>query len=496
MRGREIKLIGLATIISALFSFQSLASMDLETGASVSGIAVALNNYYARSREPEKALSQSVQQVANGTIKIDTEVKNTATQKLVEEEEQSTEPAVPESAYQNIAISKVSGSVNIRSEANTTSGVTGKIYNNSAATILETVDGEDGQWYKIQSGNVTGYIKAEYFVTGAEAEQKATQVGTTYGTVHGTSTLRLRESAATDAPTLTLLAEGATYVVLGQEGDFLKVQVDEDLTGYVFKDYVTTNVEFNKAVSAEEEAAKKAEEEKRKKEAEEALAELEKAKKNASKETTKAEETTKETKKETVKETTTIEVTVAKSTTAKSEETTIAAAPSSAADTVAEAPTTAKSEETTIAKKEETTKATTAQTSETVSKGPGASAVVSATRTAMVAYAKQFLGNPYVYGGTSLTDGADCSGFTMRIYEHFGYSIGRSSRDQAAGGRSINLSDAKPGDLLFYASGDYINHVAMYIGDGKIIHASSTTTGIIISQANYRTPCKVVSFLD
>ncbi len=493
MRGTEIKLIGTTIIISALFSFQSLASMDLETGASVSGIAVALNNYYARSREPEKALSQSVQQVANGTIKIDTEVQNTATQKLVEEEVQATEPAVPESTYKDIAISKVNGSVNIRSEANTTSGVTGKIYNNSAATILETVDGEDGQWYKIQSGNVTGYIKAEYFVTGAEAEQKATQVGTTYGTVHGTPTLRLRESAATDSPTLTLLAEGATYVVLGQEGDFLKVQVDEDLTGYVFKDYVTTNVEFNKAVSAEEEAAKKAEEEKRKKEADEALAELEKAKKNADKETASTKETAAETKKETVKETTTVEE--AKTTTAKAEDTTIAAAPSSAADTVAEAPTTTKAEETTVAKKEETTKATT-QTSETVSKGPGSSSVVSATRTAMVAYAKQFLGNPYVYGGTSLTDGADCSGFTMRIYEHFGYSIGRSSRDQAAGGRSINLSDAKPGDLLFYASGDYINHVAMYIGDGKIIHASSTTTGIIISQANYRTPCKVVSFLD
>ncbi len=493
MRGTEIKLIGTTIIISALFSFQSLASMDLETGASVSGIAVALNNYYARSREPEKALSQSVQQVANGTIKIDTEVQNTATQKLVEEEVQATEPAVPESTYKDIAISKVNGSVNIRSEANTTSGVTGKIYNNSAATILETVDGEDGQWYKIQSGNVTGYIKAEYFVTGAEAEQKATQVGTTYGTVHGTPTLRLRESAATDSPTLTLLAEGATYVVLGQEGDFLKVQVDEDLTGYVFKDYVTTNVEFNKAVSAEEEAAKKAEEEKRKKEADEALAELEKAKKNAGKETASTKETAAETKKETVKETTTVEE--AKTTTAKSDDTTIAAAPSSAADTVAEAPTTTKAEETTVAKKDETTKATT-QTSETVSKGPGSSSVVSATRTAMVAYAKQFLGNPYVYGGTSLTDGADCSGFTMRIYEHFGYSIGRSSRDQAAGGRSINLSDAKPGDLLFYASGDYINHVAMYIGDGKIIHASSTTTGIIISQANYRTPCKVVSFLD
>lgn len=110
-------------------------------------------------------------------------------------------------------------------------------------------------------------------------------------------------------------------------------------------------------------------------------------------------------------------------------------------------------------------------------------------------YTKQFLGNPYVYGGTSLTDGADCSGFTMQVYAHFGYSIGRSSRDQAANGTKISTDTMQPGDLLFYASGDYINHVAMYIGDGQVIHASNSSTGIIISPYNYRTPCKVVSFI-
>ena len=113
-----------------------------------------------------------------------------------------------------------------------------------------------------------------------------------------------------------------------------------------------------------------------------------------------------------------------------------------------------------------------------------------------LAYAKQFLGNPYVYGGTSLTNGADCSGFTQQIYKHFGINTGRSSRDQAAKGKAIAVSAAQPGDLLFYASGDYINHVALYIGDGKVIHASNSTTGIIISPYNYRTPCKAVTFLD
>jgi cell wall-associated NlpC family hydrolase len=111
-------------------------------------------------------------------------------------------------------------------------------------------------------------------------------------------------------------------------------------------------------------------------------------------------------------------------------------------------------------------------------------------------YACQFIGNPYVYGGTSLTNGADCSGFTMRIFEHFGIDTGRSSRDQAAKAKTISINDIQPGDLLFYASGDYINHVALYIGGGQIIHASNSKTGIIISTAYYRTPYKAATFLN
>ena len=95
-----------------------------------------------------------------------------------------------------------------------------------------------------------------------------------------------------------------------------------------------------------------------------------------------------------------------------------------------------------------------------------------------------------------VTNGADCSGFTMRIFEHFGVTTGRTSRDQAANGKEISLDQIQPGDLLFYASGKTINHVALYIGDGKIIHASTSRTGIIISTAYYRTPAKAVTFLD
>ena len=109
----------------------------------------------------------------------------------------------------------------------------------------------------------------------------------------------------------------------------------------------------------------------------------------------------------------------------------------------------------------------------------------------MVAYAMQFLGSPYVYGGTSLTHGTDCSGFTQGIYAHFGYSIPRTSSAQAGATRTISASQAKPGDLFFYGNGSSVSHVAMYIGGGQVIHASSARTGIKISNSNYRTPIKV-----
>ncbi len=108
----------------------------------------------------------------------------------------------------------------------------------------------------------------------------------------------------------------------------------------------------------------------------------------------------------------------------------------------------------------------------------------------IVAYAMNFLGNRYVYGGTSLTNGTDCSGFTMRIYQHFGYSIPRTSAAQAASLPSVSRSDVRPGDLFFYGSGG-VSHVGMYIGNNQIIHASNERTGIKISYAYYRTPIKI-----
>lgn len=395
--------------------------------------------------------------------------------------------------YSNIAVSQVTDYVNIRQQPTTNSAIVGKIYNNCAATILETVEGEGGTWYRIQSGTVNGFIKAQYFITGEEAERLAQSIGREFVTIN-TDSLRLREQPNLTSNTLTLLSMGARYVVQGEEGEFFKVQVDADLEGYIAQSYCKVEVEFDQAVSLAEEQAKLAEEAQRKQEAEAAIAALQQV----------------------------IQVeanTAAGGSAANTGELIIAAHPGQA-DTSEQisAPGPAQKPEAEIKKGSNTIagnapsggSGTTSKNPDSGSSGsgnkgsvvvagsggPASQAVVSATRTAVVAYAKQFLGNPYVYGGTSLTDGADCSGFVQQVFKNFGISTGRSSRDQADKVREISQSELQPGDLLFYASGNYINHVAIYIGDGKVIHASNPTTGICISPANYRTPCKAGTFLD
>lgn len=385
--------------------------------------------------------------------------------------------AAAKSDYDNIAIFKGSNYANVRSEAGTYGNVVGKIFEDAAADILETVDGEDGQWYKIRSGKVTGYIKAEYFITGEEAEAKAGQVGLSIATVASQTSLRLRQAASTDSEILDLLSPREEYEVIGEEGDFAKIRVDEDLTGYVSKEYINTRVQFKHAMTTEEEAQKAASDAQLRQEAEAAMASM-----NAAIQEAGAEEAPE----------------AGNGPVAGQE-----AAPPDAAQE--QKPATEQSPE--IASSNVVSAENNAAGG--TMKGPGGgdgtgrsrssgsqAAVTNATRSAIVAYAKQFIGNPYVYGGTSLTNGADCSGFTMSIFAHFGISTGRSSRDQAAKGREIPVSDIQPGDLLFYASGSTINHVALYIGDGQIIHASTAKTGIKYAEYNYRTPCKAVTFLD
>lgn len=339
--------------------------------------------------------------------------------KAVPAEAEIVEHDIPVTAseYADIAIAQVNNYVNVRALPNTESEILGKLYNNSAATIIETT--EDG-WYRIHSGSVEGYVKAEYVVAGDE--ELAKSVSTRYATVT-TTTLFVRSEPTTEASVLTMLPEGDDLVVLDESVEgWVKVSTVEG-EGYVSGDYVSLSTEYVEAESKEEEAARLAKEEAERKAAEEAA--------NAA----RAEAQRKEAQKRAEKE----------------------AAAQNRGNTPAGGG-----------------QNSTAQNSAPVGSVSNGQAVVD--------YARQFLGNPYVYGGTSLTNGADCSGFVQSVYKAFGVSLPRNSAAQRSAGYAVSLENIKPGDLVCYSG-----HIGIYAGNNTLIHASNERTGITLtSPITYR----------
>lgn len=295
-----------------------------------------------------------------------------------QESEQANEAAQTPTAaqtcgYTNLGMSVISsGNLNIRQEASTDSEVIGILTNHNACELLE----DAGEWYKVTSGKVTGYVNKQYLVTGDEAEAIAEQEIKTVATVN-TETLNVRAEKSTEAAVLSQVGNSEAFTVNSVADGWVEISVD-DSVGYISQDYVT----------------------------------------------------------------------------------------------LAQALPTAK-------------------TIEQVKYGDG----VSDVRASVVSYALQFVGNRYVWGGTSLENGVDCSGFTMRILGKYGISLPHSSRAQPSYGTKISASEAKPGDLFFYGSGRSISHVAIYIGNGQIVHASNKRDGIKVSNAYYRNPICVARYL-
>ena len=295
-----------------------------------------------------------------------------------QESEQANEAAQTPTAaqtcgYTNLGMSVISsGNLNIRQEASTDSEVVGILTNHNACELLE----DAGDWYKVTSGKVTGYVNKQYLVTGDEAESIAEQEIKTVATVN-TETLNVRAEKSTEAAVLSQVGNSEAFTVNSVADGWVEISVD-DSVGYISQDYVT----------------------------------------------------------------------------------------------LAQALPTAK-------------------TIEQVKYGDG----VSDVRASVVSYALQFVGNRYVWGGTSLENGIDCSGFTMRILGKYGISLPHSSKAQPSYGTKISASEAKPGDLFFYGSGRSISHVAIYIGNGQIVHASNKRDGIKVSNAFYRSPICVARYL-
>ena len=276
--------------------------------------------------------------------------------------------------YDELGIAIVEGNLNVRETPSTSGTIVGKMNNYAACEILEEVDG----WYHITSGEVEGYVNADYIATGIEAKLIGLEQAYERAVVLADS-LNARAAADEKAEILTKLAKGTELAVIEVLDGWVKCALNTDEV-YVKAEYVEVKNGLSTAVT---------------------LAQFRYGME------------------------------------------------------------------------------------------------VSEVRVDLCEYAIQFVGNPYVWGGTSLTKGADCSGFVLSVYKNYGFTLPHYSGAQSNHGTEISYKDAQPGDLLFYGSSkSSISHVAIYIGDGQIVHANDEKTGIIISNAYFRTPVKAVSLLE
>lgn len=317
---------------------------------------------------------------------------------------EKTEEEKEEERFRSLVIARVTKYVNVRDIPSEEGEIVGKLYDKSVGTFIEEEDG----WYKIKSGSVEGYVKAEFCVTDDEAVELAKEVGTRIATVT-TETLYVRSDPSNEdhKNIIDYVGLDDDLVVLEELDGWVKVNAEEG-DGYVSLDYVTLHTEFVEAESKAEEEARLAKEKAEREAANKA------ARESAAKQ--KAEKNGKGASGDSIK-------------------------PASA------------------------------YTTESSSIGA-----------AVAQYAQQFVGNPYVYGGSSLTNGTDCSGFVMSVYANFGVSLPHSSgADRNVGSAVDGLANAEPGDIVCYSG-----HVGIYIGGGQIVHASTAKTGIKISDASYR----------
>lgn len=275
--------------------------------------------------------------------------------------------------YTNLGISDVSDNLNIRAVPDESGKLVGKLPSNAACEVL----GEEGEWTHIVSGEVEGYVKSEYLLTGVAAKSRVREFLTDVVRVD-TDGLNVREEPDSDASVITQVATGEILEYVETVDNWIGVMLDDEVV-YVSADYVEITQELSTALTMTE-----------------------------------------------------------------------------------------------------------------VLYGAG----VSDIRVELCNFALQYVGNPYVWGGTSLTRGADCSGFVLSVFKNFGMSLPHSSVSQSSMGTKISLSEAKAGDLVFYGNGKRINHVAIYLGNGQVVHASNPRTGIRVSNVYYRTPVKVVRIIN
>ncbi len=336
-----------------------------------------------------------------------------------------------EEDFSDLVIARVDNYVNVRTEPSEDSEVAGKLYDKSVGDRLET----EGDWIKIKSGNTEGYVKSEFVVTDEEAKELAKKVGTRTAKVT-TTTLYVRQGPSRESDVLGMVPMDDCLTVLEETDDgWAKVSIEEG-DGYVSTEFVHLYTEFVRAESKAEEEARLAREEAEREAARRAAEEAERREAAKNSKNSKNSKNGKNGK----------------------------GGSSSGSGKSGSSSGSGKG-------------------GGSYSGGGG-----SGNGSAVARYALQFVGNPYVYGGTSLTNGADCSGFVMSVYKNFGISLPHSSGGDRGVGAAVQggLANAQAGDIVCYSG-----HVGIYIGNGQIVHASTRKTGIKVSNANYRTPVAV-----
>ncbi|MCH5264711.1 MAG: C40 family peptidase [Lachnospiraceae bacterium] len=454
-------------------------STTMGTTTELAGISYTLDQYCSvqtggNQSDPEAivAFEDTIANM-NGTTIVSGTAVGEATPQPTEQATATATPK-PESEYANVGISIAADYVNIRKKPSTEAEIVGKLYRGSAATIMK----HEGDWVYIKSGSVSGYIMKDYLAIGYSAEKLIDDFGTKWATVT-TETLKVREEKNTDCTVLTLIPEDESYEVLREETEWAKIRVDGDTVGYVSKDYVKISVQFKKAVSIEEER----EEERRKAAA--AAAERERQQSQTSSSSSNSGSSNSGSSNSGSSNSSGSSGSSSSRNSGSSSSNGSGSGGSSSGGSSSNG-----SGGSSSGGGGGSSNGSGGSTGGggSSSNGSGGSVLGSGDGSAVASYALKFVGNPYVYGGSSLTHGTDCSGFTMSVFKNFGISLPRTSGEQSRVGKKISVSSARAGDLIFYASGGRVNHVALCIGGGRVVHASNPRTGITTSNMYYRTP--------